>query len=127
MFLSLNVLLDFLAVSHFHRKDGATWVSDSSQARSADAFGSLMDLARLNFDSSSGDKCGVCNTINFGHANFCKGCSHKLPPFYASYKEEPRFPRRTSLLAERASLTDFAAFVLVVNVLVGIAEMFAIQ
>ena len=127
MSLSLNALLEVTPVSHFHQKGTATWVSDPLPAQPVQTFGSLMDLARLKFDASDAEICDVCNTINFGHANYCKGCSHKLPAFYSSCEDVPPPPRRASVLADRASLTDFAAFVLVVNLLVGIAELMPIQ
>ena len=127
MSLSPNALLDFVPNSHVHQAGAATWVSDPAPGQTAETFGNLVDLARLKFDTASADICDVCNTINFGRAHFCKGCSHKLPAFYASCEEDEPPPRRTWAFADRASLTDFAAFVLVVNLLVGIAEFMPIQ
>lgn len=126
MSMNPNALLESMPAGRFHQKGTATWVSDSGQP--VQAFGSLMDLARLRFDASDAEICDVCNTINFGRANYCKACSHKLPAFYANCEDDlPPPPRRASALADRASLTDFAAFVLVVNLLVGIAEFMPIQ
>ena len=48
------------------------------------AFGSLLDLARLQVGGASAETCDVCNTINHQHAFVCKCCAHKLPAFYAS-------------------------------------------
>jgi len=48
------------------------------------AFGSLIDLALLRTGAASGEVCEACNTINLGAARFCKGCSHRLPAFYAA-------------------------------------------
>ena len=47
------------------------------------AFGSLVDLARLRTGALQAEICDACNTINKGSARYCKGCSHKLPAFYA--------------------------------------------
>ena len=128
MSLNPHALLEFSSVSHFQHKGTATWVSDPVPTQPVQTFGSLVDLARLKFHPAPAEICVVCNTINFGHALYCKGCSHKLPAFYASCEDEPPPPpRRASVLADRASLTDFAAFVLVVNLLVGIAEFMPIQ
>ena len=128
MSLNPNALFELTSASHFHQKGTATWVCDPVPTQPVQTFGSLVDLARLKFDTASAEICDVCNTINFGHAHFCKGCSHKLPAFYSSCEDEPPpAPRRASVLADRASLTDFAAFVLVVNLLVGIAEFMPIQ
>ena len=127
MSLNPHVLLEFTSVGHFHQKGSGTWVSDPEPTQPVQTFGSLMDLARLKFDASDAEICDVCNTINFGHPSFCKGCSHKLSAFYSNCEDEPPPPRSESVLADRASLTDFAAFVLVVNLLVGIAELMPIQ
>ena len=127
MSLSFNALPGFVPNSQFRQAGSATWVSEPAPAQSAQAFCSLVDLARLKFDASTAEVCDVCNTLNFGHAVYCKGCSHKLPAFYASCEDELPPPRRRSVLADRASLTDFAAFVLVINLLVGIAEFVPIQ
>ena len=131
MSLSFNAVLESLTVDPSDRSAGtvATWASsDASASQPVLAFGNLVDLARLKFDTASAEICDVCNTINFSHAHHCKGCSHKLPAFYAACAEEqePLLPR-TSFLRDRASLTDFAAFVLVVNLLVGIAEFMPLQ
>lgn len=131
MSLSFNPVLESTVVEPSIASGGAvaTWASsDASPTQPVLAFGNLVDLARLKFDTASAEICDVCNTINFSHAHYCKGCSHKLPAFYAACEEEqePLLPR-TSFLRDRASLTDFAAFVLVVNLLVGIAEFMPLQ
>ena len=51
------------------------------------AFGSMLDLARLQVGSASAQTCDACNTINLQHAHFCKCCAHKLPAFYASSRQ----------------------------------------
>lgn len=48
------------------------------------AFGDLIDFARYRRSRSTADVCDACNTINPASANFCKGCSGKMPAFYAS-------------------------------------------
>lgn len=48
------------------------------------AFGNLIDLARLRAGTANAEVCEVCNTINMGSTRLCKCCAHKLPAFYAS-------------------------------------------
>jgi hypothetical protein len=59
---------------------------------SDNAFGNLIDLARLQAGTANAEVCEVCNTINMGSTRLCKCCAHKLPAFYAS-------ARRPSLAA----------------------------
>lgn len=129
MSLNLNALFAFPSTGRAASKAAAIWISDPLPTKSVVAFGNLVDLARRRLDTSSGEICDVCNTINFGRLHYCKGCSRKLPAFYAACEGEaqPRLPRLTSFIADRASLTDFAAFVLVVNLLVGVAEVMSLQ
>ena len=59
-------------------------LSSGTASASDVAFGSLIDLALLRTGAASGEVCEACNTINLGAARFCKGCSHRLPAFYAA-------------------------------------------
>ena len=97
-------------------------------APSAVAFGSLVDLARLQVGTPSAESCDACNTINMGFARHCKCRSHKLPAFYAANKENTKgrrlhhavLPWHLLGMPDRASLMDFAAFSVVINLLVVI-------
>ena len=89
-------------------------MSDPMTSHPPTAFATLVDLARLRLGASSSTEiCDVCNTINIGSRRFCKGCSHKLPAFYAHAQDEaessptPEAPPR----AKHFSAMDFAAFV----------------
>ncbi|MDM0075438.1 hypothetical protein QTH90_13640 [Variovorax sp. J2P1-59] len=92
------------------------------------AFGSLVDLARLQVGTPSAEICDACNTINIGSARYCKCCSHKLPAFYAATKDNTKgssvrdavFPWHSLGMPDRASMMDFAAFAVVINLLVVI-------
>src|SRR5215207_3074829 len=53
------------------------------------AFGSLIDLARLQTGDATAEICEACSTINLGSAKFCKGCDHKLPAFYSDLDDDP--------------------------------------
>ena len=83
-------------------------------------FGSLFDLARLRAGSGSAEVCEACNTINMGSARWCKGCSHKLPAFYADERPGARMSSADtpSTTPERGWALDFAAFWLVIGSLV---------
>ena len=59
-------------------------MSSGTTSASDVAFGSLIDLALLRTGAVSGEVCEACNTINLGASRFCKGCSHRLPDFYAA-------------------------------------------
>lgn len=48
------------------------------------AFGDFVDFARYLRSRSAADVCDACNTINPASATFCKGCSGKMPAFYAA-------------------------------------------
>ena len=106
----------------------AVFSASDPKAPSAIAFGNLVDLARLQVGTPSVEICDVCNTINKGSAHHCKCCSHKLQAFYAAPKESIKrlrlhgiaFPRRLVAMPERAFLIDFAAFSVVINLLVVI-------
>jgi hypothetical protein len=88
------------------------------------AFGNLIDLARLQVGTPTVEICNACNTINMGSARHCKCCSHKLPAFYANTKANANGVPDTLLsghvpgMANRASAMDFAAFAVVINLLV---------
>ncbi|NUT15077.1 MAG: hypothetical protein HOQ33_11320 [Cupriavidus sp.] len=111
---------------------GAVWLSDPMALQPAVAFGNLVDLARLQLGSSSAEVCDACNTVNLGSARYCKGCAHKLPAFYAAGEEQAQQHRvrdaathiwQSLRVRDRASMTDFAVFSVVVNLLVAIAEL----
>ncbi len=102
---------------------------DSKGMASVVAFGNLVDLARLQVGTPSAEICDACNTINMGSARYCKCCSHKLPAFYAAANKDHTkglrgrdaiLPWHLLGLQDRASLMDFAAFSVVINVLVVI-------
>jgi hypothetical protein len=107
---------------------GAFSASDTTAESSAVAFGSLVDLARLQVGSPPAEICEACNTINMGSARYCKCCSHKLPAFYAANKEDKTglrlrdavLPWHLLAMPDRASLMDFVAFSVVINLLVVI-------
>ncbi|MGO4396568.1 hypothetical protein AB4Z46_35005 [Variovorax sp. M-6] len=90
------------------------------------AFGNLVDLARLQVGTPSAEICDACNTINIGSARYCKCCSHKLPAFYAAIKDDAHgpsmrdavLPWRSREMPGRASMIDFTAFAVVINLLV---------
>ena len=84
------------------------------------AFGSLIDLARLQTEITSAEICEACSTVNMGSARFCEGCSHKLPAFYAPRSSSETMPptKQPRVMPERAWALDFAAFWLVINSLV---------
>ena len=98
-------------------------MSDLVTSQSPTAFATLVDLARLRLGACSTEICDVCNTVNLGSRPFCKGCSHKLPAFYAHAQDEaqpspaPEVPPR----AKQFSAMDFAAFV-VALLLIWITE-----
>jgi len=105
---------------------------DPSAVRSPDAFGSLVDLARLQMGSPSAEICDACNTINIGSARFCKCCAHKLPAFYAALEGPKGSPPRVLFweslgLSQRASVMDFAAFSVVINLLMVITASIPIR
>ncbi len=98
--------------------------SVESPGRSPDiAFGSIVDLARMQIGSPSAEVCDACSTINARSARFCKCCSHKLPAFYAVGNGAKRRHRTVSIwpvldAPERAWAIDFAAFSVVIGSLV---------
>ena len=99
---------------------------------SPEAFGNLVDFARLQMGSPSAEICDACNTINIGSARHCKCCARKLPAFYAAV-DRPKESRASVLLwqslglSERASVMDFAAFSVVINVLIVITASIPIR
>lgn len=112
------------------------WLSEPAVAHTGCSFASLIDLARMQFGSSQVEICDACNTVNLGSAHYCKGCAHKLPAYYASYEEDPKLPRleestlplrRKWSLANRTTFNDFAAFALVINLVVMVAEFVPFQ
>jgi hypothetical protein len=95
------------------------------------AFGSIVDLARMQIWSPSAEVCDACNTINARSARCCKCCSHKLPAFYASGTGAKRMRRTVSIWAvlrapERAWAVDFAAFSVVIGSLVVVTAFISI-
>jgi len=100
-------------------------LSDAARASTPVAFGSLVDLARLQMGSPSVEICDACNTINMGSAHHCKCCLHKLPAHYAAKEgtgtlRQKVFPWHALRMPERTSVMDFAAFSVVINLLVVI-------
>ena len=99
-------------------------IREASDTQRAVAFGSLVDLARLQVGTPSVEICDACNTINMGSARLCKCCSHKLPASYAPTKDTTKGERGTPLpwhslaMVNRASVMDFVAFAVVINLLV---------
>ena len=76
------------------------------------AFGSLLDLARLQIGGASAETCDACSTINLQHARLCKCCAHRLPASYARTK----LPRhKPSLAAGQAWAALFTAITLLVH------------
>jgi len=56
-----------------------------NRSSSSDAvFGNVFDLVMARTGAMRVEICEMCSTINLGAAHFCKGCSHKLPAFYAA-------------------------------------------
>ena len=109
------------------RRDG------SAGASPVEAFGSLMDLARLQASAFEAEICDACNTINKGSARYCKGCTHKLPAFYAAtvhaHGETPgpdvvARPRVAQGRSGPALGAPFAAFSVAINLLLVIAAPF---
>jgi hypothetical protein len=108
------------------RHSAAFFGSDTRAESSAVAFGNLVDFARLQVVTPTAEICDACNTINMGSARTCKCCSHRLPAFYAVRHEGTQalrsydavLPWRLFGRPSRASLMDFAAFSLVINLLV---------
>lgn len=113
----------------------AFFASDTTPEPSAVAFGNLVDLARLQVGTPTAEICDACNTINMGSARSCKCCSRKLPAFHAVGKESAQalrlydavLPRRLFGKPDRASLMDFAAFSVVINLLVLMTAYIPVQ
>lgn len=103
-----------------------------SPVRSNDiAFGSIVDLARIQIWSPSAEVCDACNTINARSARFCKCCSHKLPAFYAAENGAKRTRHAVSVwpilgAPEREWAIDFAAFSVVIGSLVVVTAFISI-
>jgi hypothetical protein len=133
MSIHLNPLAAFAATGHSSPKSAAIWLSDPSASQTAVTFASLVDLARIQFGTSAVEVCDACNTVNLGAAQYCKGCSHKLPAYYAAREDDlelalpPSPPARTTGFASRAGFHDFAALALVINLLVMVAEFMPFQ
>lgn len=137
MTLDVDAAIEVAGVGRPVLASSGIWLSDPSLAQRGCGFASLFDLARLQFGSSQVEICAACNTVNLGSAHQCKACAHKLPAYYAACEEqEPRLPRleESTLpmrqkwhLADHASFNDFAAFALVVNLVVMVAEFMPIQ
>ena len=62
----------------------AVVMSTSLNAGPAIAFGDLLDLARFHKEIFPNEICDVCQTINLGSRRFCKGCTGRLPAYYAT-------------------------------------------
>lgn len=109
------------------------------EMQSAVAFGNLADLARLQVGTDSVEICNASKTINQGSARYCKCCSHKLPAFYTATKDNVKGLRmrdavlltwhswRSLGMPDRASMMDFAAFAVVINLLVVTAASIPIR
>ena len=100
------------------------------------AFGNLADLTRLQVGKAPVEICDACSTINMGSARYCKCCSHKLRAFYADtedgmkrlrVREATLLPWHSLGMWDRASLMDFAAFTVVINLLVVITASIPIR
>ena len=131
MSIPLNVLREFAVPGDPGQKGAAIWLSNPLASQKAVAFASLVDLARIQFGASSIEICDACSTVNLGAAHHCKGCSHKLPAYYAACEggselagqQEPARPAgHENSFSGRGAFRDFAAFALVVNLLVMVAE-----
>ena len=84
------------------------------------AFGSLIDLAMVRTGARSAEICDACNTINLGSARVCKGCSHKLPAFYAERSATDTVPLTPRPAPEEKSWTlDLAVLWLVISGVAG--------
>jgi hypothetical protein len=57
--------------------------SPSRTSAPAIAFGDLLDLARWRSQSPR-SVCEACQTINLGSRRYCKGCTGRLPAYYAT-------------------------------------------
>ncbi|MEJ7685760.1 MAG: hypothetical protein WKG52_01475 [Variovorax sp.] len=106
-------------------KQAAAYLADSNAAYSRIAFGSLLDLARVQTGVASAEICAACNTINMGSTPFCKGCSHKLPAWYATMgaSEARSEAKQPGVLPASAWALDLAAFWLVVNSLAVVTAL----
>ena len=62
----------------------ATSSASSLGASPPIAFGDLLDLARLHNDPFPDEICEACRTINPVSRRYCKGCTGKLPAYFAS-------------------------------------------
>ena len=60
----------------------ATLPAARNTGPAAIAFGDLLDLLRLGSQSPR-SVCEACKTINLGTRRFCKGCTGKLPAYFA--------------------------------------------
>ena len=102
--------------------------AEPKAAHSGVAFGSLIDIARLQSGTTSAEICEACNTINMGAAKHCKCCSHKLPAFYAARNsgETMSQVKQTRIVPAPAWALDFAAFWLVISFLVVITKFIPI-
>ncbi|MGO4391737.1 hypothetical protein AB4Z46_10325 [Variovorax sp. M-6] len=102
--------------------------AEPSDSSSGIAFGSLIDLARLQTGTPEGEICEACSTINIGSARLCKGCSHKLPAFYAAGSSGESMPSAAQprVGSQRASALDFAFFWFVIISLVVITRFIPI-
>ena len=105
---------------------------ESLVASPSDAFGSLVDLARMQMGNPSAEICDACNTINIGSAHHCKCCAHKLPAFYAAVKVPKATHRKVFVWAlpgksGGASVMDFTAFSVVINLLIVITASIPVR
>ncbi|OUM00583.1 hypothetical protein [Variovorax sp. JS1663] len=89
------------------------------------AFGNLIDLAMLRTGAVSAEVCEACSTINLGSARLCKGCSHKLPAYYAGEPNDtvPTKAGARPVVHGWARVWDLMAFWLVINSLAGVTVL----
>ena len=92
------------------------------------AFGSLIDLARMQTGTTSVEISEACSTIKLGSARLCKGCSHKLPTFYANESPGEPMPsaKQPRVGSEWAWSLDFAFFGFVIISLVVVTRFIPI-
>ncbi|MGJ7493097.1 hypothetical protein [Variovorax sp. ZT4R33] len=82
---------------------------------SGPAYGSLFDLARLQRGADA-EICESCNTINIGHARWCKSCARRLPGMAREVDAEAL--TRSTEAPKPAIAPEFYAFWAVINSLV---------
>ena len=103
----------------------ASVASAGTSPSSEVVFGNLLDLVVVRTGAMPAEICEACSTINLGSSRFCKGCSHKLPAFYAESAGAQVLHAGQQGLIDRpwARVSDLAAFWLVIN---GLAVVTAV-